>query len=410
MNFIIKQFLTKIKTGPYSSPIKLKIYRSLTDQALYKEIDPSLTALLIGFLTYIEILFYKQTLLLHVWMFLYFLYYVARIVSHYLYLKSKLLSEKTKETRFSAIQIAMWGFFGGFVWIFFLLILFIQDYPPEARLLGVWNFSLFTAGLLLRFTFSPLVYLCYIIIIGIPLFFLFIAQGIPFIILGISLMVFFVFSVVTINNYYSIVFNSFYLQYEYKRVLTRLKKLNKELRMEIHRRHKAEAKLKLSATHDALTGLPNRLLLQDRVNQAILASERNHSHCAILFIDLDKFKVVNDDYGHEIGDKILKKVAKRLKKTIRAVDTIGRIGGDEFIVLISDLEKEENVTVIAQKIIKSFAEPYILGKLSFMCSASIGIAIFPKGGRKHMELIKNADSAMYEAKNRGGSCFVFYKP
>ena len=159
-----------------------------------------------------------------------------------------------------------------------------------------------------------------------------------------------------------------------------------------------------------MTGLPNRLLLKDRVNQAILTSKRKGTFCGILFIDLDRFKPINDTFGHEVGDKVLQIVAERLKKALREEDTISRIGGDEFVALIANLEKEKDVSSIAQKIVKILADSYVVNKHHLTCSASLGISFFPTGGNTFNELIRHADLAMYKAKKEGGSRFSFYIP
>ena len=152
--------------------------------------------------------------------------------------------------------------------------------------------------------------------------------------------------------------------------------------------------------HDRLTGLPNRELLLDRIEQAINFSARNDQLCAGLFIDLDKFKPINDTYGHLIGDIVLKEVATRLKYTVREADTLARLGGDEFFVLARDIGSPEAAGILAEKLKRQFLAPIILDGLPPIrdLSASIGICVFPYRDVSAVDVIRRADHAMYDAK------------
>jgi diguanylate cyclase (GGDEF)-like protein len=154
------------------------------------------------------------------------------------------------------------------------------------------------------------------------------------------------------------------------------------------------------ATHDSLTNLPNRVLLMDRINQAILESRRNNQVSAAFFIDLDNFKDINDTYGHATGDIVLIEVASRLKSSIRAVDTVARLAGDEFFVLAQDIKNEELAQIFGGKLLNQIDLPYIIDNepLSHALSASIGICLFPYPGVTALEVIAKADRAMYEVK------------
>lgn len=157
------------------------------------------------------------------------------------------------------------------------------------------------------------------------------------------------------------------------------------------------------ALYDALTGLPNRKLLDERLRQAIANARRHHIRLALLFIDLDKFKPVNDNFGHAYGDLLLKEVAKRLQNCMRESDTASRLGGDEFVALLAEIEDEQAAVLVANKILGLLTEPYDIAGHSFDISASIGIAIFPWHGLDGKSLMKQADAAMYDAKNNGRS-------
>ncbi len=171
---------------------------------------------------------------------------------------------------------------------------------------------------------------------------------------------------------------------------------------------RSEAELEFLAHHDSLTKLPNRSLLKLRLSQAIKKSKRKKNKLAVLFLDLDRFKEINDTFGHSYGDEILKMVTKRFKHIMRDNDTIARIGGDEFVILIEDIEDISDIDTILSKLLHSLEEEFIVNKHSFKISVSIGIAIYPDDG-KHMEdLIKNADAAMYQAKDEGRNTYRFY--
>ncbi len=169
------------------------------------------------------------------------------------------------------------------------------------------------------------------------------------------------------------------------------------------------------AFHDSLTGLPNRRLLSERLQSALLASSRHRQHGALMFLDLDKFKQLNDTHGHDVGDLMLQEVSRRLQQNIRAVDTVARLGGDEFVVLIQSLSADAedahmHATTVGHKILSSLNEPYTLGGLEHSCTPSIGIALFSGDTVAAPEVLKRADSAMYQAKAQGRNTLHFYKP
>ena len=167
-------------------------------------------------------------------------------------------------------------------------------------------------------------------------------------------------------------------------------------------------KMAHSAQHDHLTGLPNRLLLNDRLFQAISHAQRHQSQLAVLFLDLDKFKHINDSLGHSVGDKLLISVAEILVKSVRKSDTVCRQGGDEFVILLSEKDHAVNAAIIAEKIIHSIAQPHHINDYQLHITTSIGISLFPSNGNEPDALIKNADVAMYQAKKNGRNNYQFY--
>ncbi len=162
------------------------------------------------------------------------------------------------------------------------------------------------------------------------------------------------------------------------------------------------------AHHDALTELPNRILFNDRLKQGIEKARRNRTNLALLFIDLDRFKQINDSLGHELGDKVLKVITLRLKDTIRKEDTLARLGGDEFTIIMEELAMAQDSSLLAQKILEALAQPVHIDGHTLYVSSSIGISLFPQDGRNAHNLLKYADTAMYKAKDEGRNNFQFY--
>lgn len=195
------------------------------------------------------------------------------------------------------------------------------------------------------------------------------------------------------------------------RVLERtaeLARANARLEAEIAERRLAEEQVRHLAHHDALTGLPNRRLLEDRIEQALVRGRRNHVQVAVLFIDLDRFKLVNDTYGHHVGDQLLQEVANRLRTLLREGDTVSRVGGDEFILVLPDMQTQHAAQDAANRIIETLARPYLLEGHALEVTPSIGIAMSPMDGNEVETLICRADAAMYMAKQAGRKNYQFY--
>ena len=179
-------------------------------------------------------------------------------------------------------------------------------------------------------------------------------------------------------------------------------RLNTQLATALQMAHAAE--------HDFLTGLPNRKLLNDRIGQAITRAQRNQSRVAVLFVDLDGFKRINDSLGHALGDRLLQEVARRLEHSVRASDTVSRQGGDEFVILLPEIGDGPDVELIARKVLRAVAEPYVIGTHELHVTASIGGAIYPSDGPDPDGLIRNADIAMYHAKASGRRAYRAFRP
>ena len=177
--------------------------------------------------------------------------------------------------------------------------------------------------------------------------------------------------------------------------------------MDVSEQARKEQKLIHLAFHDALTGLPNRILLVERLQQDLLRAKRDSTMLAVMFVDLDGFKAVNDELGHDAGDELLKWVTKRFKQCCREVDTVARLGGDEFVFIISSFQSVSSAKLVAESIIKAVNQAFLIQKQTINISASIGIAMYPMDHEETELLIKYADDAMYLAKQQGKNRFVF---
>ncbi len=187
-----------------------------------------------------------------------------------------------------------------------------------------------------------------------------------------------------------------------------LQAANARLEGEISERKLAEGRARHLADHDALTGLPNRRILEDRLTQALALSYRNRKQTAAMFIDLDRFKTINDSLGHAVGDQLLREVAARLVNQLRVGDTVCRIGGDEFVVVLPEITRGGDAAQVAQKIIETLSDPIVLDGRGLTVTPSIGISVFPEDGSDAETLIRNADAAMYHAKEMGRSNYQFF--
>ncbi len=171
-----------------------------------------------------------------------------------------------------------------------------------------------------------------------------------------------------------------------------------------------EEKIRYQAFYDSLTGLPNRLLLKERINVEIARAKRTKEKLGVMYLDLDRFKLINDTLGHDVGDKLLKEIANRMKSCVREQDTVARLGGDEFVILLPSIGREEFVGKIAKKILDSIRQPVIIDTNELYLTISIGVTIFPDDGQNDETLLTNADVAMYRAKEKGKNNFQLYTP
>lgn len=179
---------------------------------------------------------------------------------------------------------------------------------------------------------------------------------------------------------------------------------------DITHRKESERHIQFLAHYDSLTRLPNRVLFGDRILQALAATKRSKKKAALLFLDLDRFKSINDSLGHLAGDQLLQSVASRLKSCVREMDTICRQGGDEFMILLNEIDRSEDAAHVAQKIVAAMSEPHFVGNSNLVVTFSIGISLYPDDAQDSHALVKNADAAMYHAKEKGRNNFQFFTP
>jgi len=177
---------------------------------------------------------------------------------------------------------------------------------------------------------------------------------------------------------------------------------------DITERIEAQERLHHLAHHDALTGLPNRILLQDRLEQALARARWRDRKVAVLFLDLDRFKIINDTLGHNVGDILIRELSQRLSRCLREGDTIARFGGDEFVIVLNDIHLTEDIPVIIEKMLRSLTSPFDIDSHELFVTSSTGISLFPEDGDNGQTLLKKADSAMYLAKRRGKNAYQFY--
>lgn len=179
---------------------------------------------------------------------------------------------------------------------------------------------------------------------------------------------------------------------------------------DISDRRQHQAELEYQATHDPLTDLPNRILLQDRLGQAVENARRYNRQVAVAFVDLDNFKIINDSLGHAVGDKLLQEIARRLNNSLRAVDTVARYGGDEFVLILCEQNSMADLSLMLERILASIAEPALIDGHDLRVSGSIGVTVYPRDGGDFSALLSQADAAMYHAKAAGRGQFQFFKP
>lgn len=272
--------------------------------------------------------------------------------------------------------------------------------------------------------YSPIkrVYVLFLLPAFIPFVVWLLLQGGIFIILGLLAIIYMMIMLVISSYSYKLLFTSLFFRFKNSDLVDRLFKAKSALEkrsLELEKslslvkaaldsKQLMESKLFHQAHYDSLTELPNRVLVTDRISQAMNYSDRSKTCFAILFLDLDRFKMINDTLGHKYGDKLLKAVAERLLLVVRSNDTASRSGGDEFLIILTLLQDEKDCALIACKLVEAFNKPFYIENYKFSTTISIGISLYPRDGHDAETLIRNADIAMYSAKEIGRNNFQFF--
>lgn len=266
-----------------------------------------------------------------------------------------------------------------------------------------------TAGGVQTLQASRLACSAYIVFAILPLsLWLLLSGSTPYFILGVAMTLYLVFMLMTSWRNSSMLTRMLRFYFENIELTRSLVRTNGDLKFEISQREKMEEQLKYIATHDALTGLANRTSFETIFSQVMSRAKRAKSKFAILFIDIDNFKEINDSFGHDRGDLLLMRVAERLEAVIRGSDMVIRMGGDEFVVLLEEVSDATSVEVTTKKIFDSLKKPFILKDENLFISVSIGVSIYPDNGESKHALLKKADIALYQAKKEGKNSCVFF--
>lgn len=229
-----------------------------------------------------------------------------------------------------------------------------------------------------------------------------------YILLSLSMLIYLCFLLMIIKRGYHLLTAALTLRYEKLELFKDLEISNEKLKTEIIEREKIQTQLQYLASHDALTDLPNRTLLNDLFTHALARAKRYNTKIAVLFVDLDHFKEINDKFGHDVGDELLLQIAKRLKENLRSSDVVARMGGDEFIILMEDVLEKKSIDILIKKIFMQFTKAFVIRNESIAMTPSIGISIYPDDGDNSISLLKKADVALYHAKNSGRNKYSIF--
>jgi diguanylate cyclase (GGDEF)-like protein len=381
-----------IKNGHISAEVKQRVDFALVTY-MYKQANAGiLTSLFCATIIVMGVRHHGNTPLLVCWYAVFVLITLLRfvLVSEYLchtHNEKNYLLWRNLYTLGAALGGASWGFVGAFIFPFAssmqqtLCILVLSGVTAGA--VPLLSVILDAAVLFLLFAIIP--FIISLVTTNNPTYELF----------DVTLSIYLVYLINLSRKGYQNMKNIMWLRYENEKLINEMSAIN--------------MKLDSLATHDPLTLVANTNLFYNDLSKALRINDRKKTISALLFIDLDKFKEVNDTHGHQIGDKVLLYVVDRAKKNIRGNDKIARIGGDEFAIILEDIGSQENIKKVAQKICESVAEPIVFDGYLIQIGASIGISIYPTDCSDMKTLIKQADDAMYHAKQHGGSHFIFYK-
>lgn len=423
MSLFIKLYNKYVVESGCSSGLSHRIHNQFIDSAFHDNYISVGLAIFSALVIYGVLLLFPNDIYLSIWLGAILLFYMGRLGMVRLYKVGHFLFLKTKEKRVSDEIIVLMGLFVGVSWLFLFAVVFLNPiYGFNAQLTASCFLMLYAYAGLSLYCMIPLWCLSFVLVTFIPICIILCFFGLYGLIGAAVLICYASFLLAMSYRNYQLHFKALYLQYQnedyvynidkYSRNLESLnevlKKKNKELIDEIRRRKGAEKKLKILASRDSLTGVTNRVSLEAKMSSVFRYANRTNTIVGIIFIDFDRFKLINDTFGHNVGDELLKSVAQRLRNCIRETDEVFRIGGDEFILLLTNLDVTESLIPIAQTILSALGKPHLIGDISLTLKASMGISIYPGDGNRSEDLLKCADMAMYHSKGNGGDSFTFY--
>lgn len=373
-------------------------------------------------LFYTMLLFFNHDWKLHLWGVVNLIFYFMRYSLFRIYKTGSFLGFKRKEVRLSDIEIMFTGAFLGLSFAYLGYLVSNPPYEINAQYGMFFGYSLFFTGCLIINSNAPIWTIPLTVCSIVPLSLILILKGGVFIAAGVVLSYYSIFVFIVSMRSYGNSYNNYFLNTQNMRYLedmgdskiklealvNDLERKNAQLIVEVSLRKETENKLQKLASMDVLTGVTNRVSLDEKIKRAIQNAKRTETLVGIFFIDLDRFKFINDTFGHAIGDELLKAVAKRLEQSLRSSDEISRIGGDEFVLVFTNVFNLEGFLNIAQNLLILLEKPYQINKKLITSYVSMGISVFPQNGDNSEGLLRDADTAMYRAKEIGGNSFLFY--
>ena len=373
-------------------------------------------------LFYVVLLCFNFDWRLHVWGIVNIFFYFVRYAILRIYVSGSFLCITRKNARLSDVEIMFTGVFLGASFAYLGYLVSTSPYEITAQYGVFFGYLLFFTGSLMLNSNVPIWTIPLTVCSIIPLTLILILNGGVFIVAGIVLFYYSIFVFIVSMRTYRQNYNACLLSLQNARYLVDvrdskarlessvndLQKNNAKLIAEVRLRKEAEKKLQKLASIDVLTGVTNRSALDEKIKRAIRNAKRTQTLVGVFFIDLDRFKFINDTFGHAIGDELLKSVANRLTECLRSTDEISRIGGDEFVLLFTNVYGFEDFLNIAQNILILLEQPYHIQEKLIMSHVSMGISVFPQNGDSSEGLLRDADTAMYRAKEMGGNSFLFY--
>lgn len=404
------------------SYIRQKIHDRFVDMIFHENMHGVVSGIIAMLMFYVFLLLFDHDWKVHVWILANLAIYFGRFAAVQLYNHGRFLGIKYDGFRLSDVNVAATGVMIGLSCTTLLMIVFSESYGIASKYIVTFGLMLFFSGSLMLNSNIPIWFIPYTFFSAIPMILLLLSQGGIFMITGVSLVYYFLFMFVMSMKAFRLNFESYFLRYQNERfmkelenskaqlehVVDDLKRNNKNLTQEVRLRKSAEKKIRKMASIDVLTGVTNRISLEERMLQAIAQAQRTKTMVGIFFVDIDRFKFINDTYGHVIGDELLRSVANRLSQCVRSTDEVSRIGGDEFVLLLTNVMRAEDILSMAQNILTVLEKPYTIKGKNIVSNVSIGISFYPQNGGVPEDLIRNADVAMYQAKQVPGNSFFFF--